>query len=840
MIAPYVVQERNLKNVALIYVDDPAGEAVHKELAENIPKAGGTMVAQLQIPRAAQQFTRSPPRSANPSPDIVFVASFGAQQVQIIKQLRDNGVSPAARELLGVLLAVGGRAARGQGCAVPDAVGELVRPGDEPARGQGLEGQDRQGANAYVANYYNAVMVFVKLAQQLEKSNQPITGENLLKLRKANGTFDLVGGKMEFLPNGSVSMPIQINEVDGGAGKMVKAGTMPQVVTNRTTASTRAASPTPHQRSAARRDLRADRGRLLADLRRDQGVPRRARRGVHHRRLPVLVCLAVLKLGWPLAALVAIVAAVVFGLAMERFVYRPIQRHEGAFFTVFIAAFGVQIIVQNLIGTVFGRGFVSVTTTLSRSVEVLPGLYIAPVAWISILVAVVVFTVLTLYLARTHIGMAMRALSENPDLIRVFGLDPGRVAQFAFGIGSAIVVPGAILTAMTAGLNPAIGAHVMLISLAATIVGGIGSLRGAACGGFLLGLAENLALWRFDPQWSEAVTFVVAVPVHHLPAVRLLRPAAHGEVRRHDVGLRRQPARADLDQRDPRGDAQFHPRLRRHLLDRACAVLRRRRLRGHLRRHEARPRLHSRDRVRHAARGADLAGAGAAGAARARRVFRGRLARPADAGHHGVHRVEVGDRRHRRPDRHSARAHLRLQAAPTTSTTSCCRSSASSAIILIIRALVRSSFGRSLKAMRDDESAASAFGKNVAVIKTTAVVLSSALAAIAGSLYAFYLAFINVESFVLDTSVQIMAMVIIGGTATLLGPVIGTVLILLLPAGLSYLPYLPPTEIGSIQQIVYGLAMVLLMIFRPGGLWGFQEQSKGGHMSSDTARSCCR
>jgi branched-chain amino acid transport system permease protein len=212
---------------------------------------------------------------------------------------------------------------------------------------------------------------------------------------------------------------------------------------------------------------------------------------------------------WPLSALLATAAAVVFGMLMERVVYRPIQRHEGSFFTVFIAAFGVQIIVQNLIGTVFGRGFASITTPLSRSSEVLPGLFIAPVATISIIVAIVGFTALTLYLSRTHVGMAMRALSENRDLIRVFGLDPGRVAQYAFAIGSAIVVPSAILTAMTAGLNPAIGNHVMLISLAATIVGGIGSLRGAACGGLLLGLAENLALWRLAPQWSEAVTFVV-------------------------------------------------------------------------------------------------------------------------------------------------------------------------------------------------------------------------------------------------------------------------------------------------------------------------------------------
>jgi branched-chain amino acid transport system permease protein len=148
-------------------------------------------------------------------------------------------------------------------------------------------------------------------------------------------------------------------------------------------------------------------------------------------------------------------------------------------------------------------------------------------------------------------------------------------------------------------------------------------------------------------------------------------------------------------------------------------------------------------------------------------------------------------------------------------------------VTLIVRALAHSSFGRSLKAIRDDESAASTFGKNVAVIKTVAVVLSSALAAVAGSLYAFYLSFINVESFGLETSIQIMAMVIIGGTATLIGPVIGTVLILLLPAALSYLPYLPTTEIGSIQQIAYGLAMVLLMIYRPGGLWGFQEVPKG-------------
>lgn len=141
-------------------------------------------------------------------------------------------------------------------------------------------------------------------------------------------------------------------------------------------------------------------------------------------------------------------------------------------------------------------------------------------------------------------------------------------------------------------------------------------------------------------------------------------------------------------------------------------------------------------------------------------------------------------------------------------------------VLFIVATLSRSSFGRNLKAIRDSESASHAFGKNVAVIKTLSVMISSSLAAIAGTLYAFYLGFINVESFMLETSVLLMAMVIIGGTGTLLGPVVGTVLLMLLPSLFSYMWFLPPTEIGSIQQIAYGAAMVLLMIFRPGGLVG--------------------
>src|SRR5436190_366019 len=137
VLIPFVVKEKGLKNIVLVFVDDPLGEA-----------KGGWYTTQ----------------SAD------FTASALGQRVA--KEYKE------------------------------------------------LSGKD---ANAYVANYYNAVMVFGILAQQLEKAGKPITGANLLEQRRASPTFDLVGGKMTFQGNGTVAAPVQIREVDGtGAGKLIK------------------------------------------------------------------------------------------------------------------------------------------------------------------------------------------------------------------------------------------------------------------------------------------------------------------------------------------------------------------------------------------------------------------------------------------------------------------------------------------------------------------------------------------------------------------------------------------------------------------------------------------
>jgi branched-chain amino acid transport system permease protein len=216
-----------------------------------------------------------------------------------------------------------------------------------------------------------------------------------------------------------------------------------------------------------------------------------------------------LRLPWWAAAVVAALAGVTFGLLLDRWMYRPIQRDEGSFFTVFVASFGIAVVAENVIVILFGASFVSISTPLTRANDIGGGIVVSWLGIFSVLIAIVLFTFLNWFLGRTDVGVALRALSENPELVRGFGLNPRKLSQYAFAIGSLLVAPAALVATCVTGLTPTAGHRVVLISIAASIIGGIGSLRGAGLGGLILGLAESLAVWKLSTGWSEAVAFII-------------------------------------------------------------------------------------------------------------------------------------------------------------------------------------------------------------------------------------------------------------------------------------------------------------------------------------------
>ena len=225
-IVPYLVKEKGYKRIALVYVDDPLGQAILEDLGSELKAAGGELAGSFSIPATAQQFSGIAARVRDTKPDAVYIASYGNQQVQLTKQLRDNGVSqPIASYSAFSMPSV---------LALPESKGALftsqqvsLDKNDALTKRMVADYRAKFGKDPsmYVLNYYNAVMTFADLAAALEKAGKPITGENLLAQRKATPSFEFVGATVSFAADGTVKSPIQVNEIVGdGSTKIIAAG----------------------------------------------------------------------------------------------------------------------------------------------------------------------------------------------------------------------------------------------------------------------------------------------------------------------------------------------------------------------------------------------------------------------------------------------------------------------------------------------------------------------------------------------------------------------------------------------------------------------------------------
>ena len=131
----------------------------------------------------------------------------------------------------------------------------------------------------------------------------------------------------------------------------------------------------------------------------------------------------------------------------------------------------------------------------------------------------------------------------------------------------------------------------------------------------------------------------------------------------------------------------------------------------------------------------------------------------------------------------------------------------------LVRNLKRSALGRILVAISEDEVLCQSFGKNVGLVKLQSFVLGAMLATIPGALYAHYVSFIDPTSFKLSEAIFMLSIVIIGGMGNLWGSLLATALVLLVPEGLRFIG-LPSAIAANVQQVLYGLALVLVIAFR--------------------------
>ena len=141
------------------------------------------------------------------------------------------------------------------------------------------------------------------------------------------------------------------------------------------------------------------------------------------------------------------------------------------------------------------------------------------------------------------------------------------------------------------------------------------------------------------------------------------------------------------------------------------------------------------------------------------------------------------------------------------------------ASVVLMAVIMHSPFGRTLKAIRDDEIAAGSLGKNVPWFKIRTFALAAGFAAVAGMLFSGYMRYIDPTSFTIMESVFILSIIIIGGAGNLQGPIIGAIVLVVLPELLRFLG-MPDAIAANMRQVIYGLAIIMLIRWRPQGLLG--------------------
>jgi branched-chain amino acid transport system permease protein len=139
--------------------------------------------------------------------------------------------------------------------------------------------------------------------------------------------------------------------------------------------------------------------------------------------------------------------------------------------------------------------------------------------------------------------------------------------------------------------------------------------------------------------------------------------------------------------------------------------------------------------------------------------------------------------------------------------------------VLAIRGIVRGPYGRAITAMRDEELAFTALGRNAMSLKIVIFAIGCGFAGIAGGVYAYYFQYISPDQFEVLQSAAILTMVVLGGMGTVYGPVVGAVLLLAIPQAITFLN-LPSSVMAPMQGILFTLLVLLFLFLRPAGILG--------------------
>jgi branched-chain amino acid transport system permease protein len=226
----------------------------------------------------------------------------------------------------------------------------------------------------------------------------------------------------------------------------------------------------------------------------------------------VIVAVASLSLPAWVAIALSILCCTVLGVLTERIAYKPLRKSPPL--AVLITAIGVSYFLQSLALLIFGSNQRSFPNVISVPTIKISSLSICGQSAVTLAVTIVLMIVVNLFIYKTRMGKAMRAVSEDKDAAELMGISVNKTITMTFAIGSALAAVAGVFFGSTYGfIGPYSGSMPGIKAFVAAVFGGIGSIPGAIVGGILMGIIENLSKAYISTELSDAIVFSVLIIV---------------------------------------------------------------------------------------------------------------------------------------------------------------------------------------------------------------------------------------------------------------------------------------------------------------------------------------
>ena len=199
------------------------------------------------------------------------------------------------------------------------------------------------------------------------------------------------------------------------------------------------------------------------------------------------------------------------GIIIDRLVYKPLRKRKAPNLVFLIASFGIFIFIQNLLQLIYGAQILTIRTWPVKEGHHFFGAVITDTQILILAASAALCLGLWLFVKKTKLGKAMRAVADDRIAASVVGINPERIILAAFAIGSALAGAAGILISLETNIEPTMGMNAILKGIIASIIGGIGSIPGALFGGLFLGIAENLGIWKISAGWKDCIAFVILI-----------------------------------------------------------------------------------------------------------------------------------------------------------------------------------------------------------------------------------------------------------------------------------------------------------------------------------------